>query len=87
MVLPLSLPGVFAGTLLTFIPAVGDFVNAQFLVEGSGPLLLRLMWTGETLKKEQVLDTIWTLYDEFFCQTNGVAVEDAKECFARMLVP
>jgi spermidine/putrescine transport system permease protein len=29
--LPLSLPGVFAGSLLTFIPAVGDFINAQFL--------------------------------------------------------
>ncbi len=29
--LPLSLPGVFAGTLLTFIPAVGDFINAQLL--------------------------------------------------------
>ncbi len=29
--LPLSLPGLFAGTLLTFIPAVGDFVNAQLL--------------------------------------------------------
>jgi spermidine/putrescine transport system permease protein len=29
--LPLSLPGVFAGTLLTFIPAAGDFVNAQLL--------------------------------------------------------
>jgi len=28
---PLSLPGVFAGTLLTFIPAAGDFVNARFL--------------------------------------------------------
>jgi spermidine/putrescine transport system permease protein len=27
VVLPLSLPGVFAGTLLTFIPAVGDFIN------------------------------------------------------------
>ena len=31
VVLPLSLPGVFAGTLLTFIPAAGDFVNARFL--------------------------------------------------------
>ena len=31
VVFPLSLPGVFAGTLLTFIPAAGDFVNAQFL--------------------------------------------------------
>jgi spermidine/putrescine transport system permease protein len=31
VVLPLSIPGVFAGTLLTFIPASGDFVNAEFL--------------------------------------------------------
>jgi len=29
--LPLSLPGVFAGTLLTFIPAAGDFINAELL--------------------------------------------------------
>ncbi len=29
--LPLSLPGVFAGSMLVFIPAVGDFVNAQLL--------------------------------------------------------
>ena len=29
--LPLSLPGVFAGSLLTFIPACGDFVNAELL--------------------------------------------------------
>ena len=29
--LPLALPGIFAGTLLTFIPAVGDFINAQIL--------------------------------------------------------
>jgi spermidine/putrescine transport system permease protein len=29
--LPLSMPGVVAGTLLTFIPAAGDYVNAQFL--------------------------------------------------------
>ena len=28
---PLSLPGVFAGTMLTFIPAAGDFINAQLL--------------------------------------------------------
>jgi spermidine/putrescine transport system permease protein len=28
---PLSLPGVFAGSLLTFIPAMGDYVNAQLL--------------------------------------------------------
>jgi spermidine/putrescine transport system permease protein len=29
--LPLALPGVFAGTLLTFIPALGDFINAELL--------------------------------------------------------
>src|SRR3954464_12095211 len=29
--LPLSMPGVFAGSLLVFIPAVGDFVNADIL--------------------------------------------------------
>ena len=29
--LPLSLPGVVAGTLLTFIPAAGDFINASLL--------------------------------------------------------
>lgn len=28
---PLSLPGVVAGTLLTFIPASGDFINTRFL--------------------------------------------------------
>ena len=28
---PLSLPGVVAGTLLTFIPAAGDYVNAALL--------------------------------------------------------
>ena len=31
VILPLSLPGVFAGSLLTFIPAVGDYVNAELL--------------------------------------------------------
>lgn len=31
VLLPLSLPGVLAGSLLTFIPAAGDFVNAQYL--------------------------------------------------------
>jgi spermidine/putrescine transport system permease protein len=29
--LPLSAPGIVAGTLLTFIPAAGDFINAYFL--------------------------------------------------------
>ena len=29
--LPLALPGVFAGSILTFIPALGDWVNAELL--------------------------------------------------------
>jgi spermidine/putrescine transport system permease protein len=29
--LPLALPGIFAGSLLTFIPAVGDYINAELL--------------------------------------------------------
>ena len=29
--LPLSAPGIVAGTLLTFIPAAGDFINAALL--------------------------------------------------------
>ena len=31
VVWPLSLPGVVAGTLLTFIPASGDFINSRLL--------------------------------------------------------
>jgi spermidine/putrescine transport system permease protein len=29
--LPLSMPGVVAGTLLTFIPATGDYINVELL--------------------------------------------------------
>jgi spermidine/putrescine transport system permease protein len=31
VVVPLSMPGIVAGVLLTFIPAAGDFVNASLL--------------------------------------------------------
>ncbi len=31
VIFPLSLPGVFAASLLTFIPATGDFINARLL--------------------------------------------------------
>ena len=37
--LPLSLPGVVAGTLLTFIPAVGDYINAFFLGSPSNHMI------------------------------------------------
>jgi spermidine/putrescine transport system permease protein len=29
--LPLAMPGIVAGTLLTFIPAAGDYINAELL--------------------------------------------------------
>jgi spermidine/putrescine transport system permease protein len=31
VIMPLSLPGVLAGSLLVFIPAAGDFINAEYL--------------------------------------------------------
>ena len=44
--LPLSMPGVFAGSLLTFIPAVGDFINSEILGSRDttmiGQIILRL---------------------------------------------
>ena len=39
IVLPLSLPGIFAGSLLTFIPAMGDFVNAELLGNTQTPMI------------------------------------------------
>ena len=36
---PLSLPGVVAGTLLTFIPAAGDYVNAVLLGRPSNTMI------------------------------------------------
>lgn len=37
--LPLSAPGIVAGTLLTFIPAAGDYVNAQFLGSANNQMI------------------------------------------------
>ena len=36
---PLSMPGVVAGTLLTFIPAAGDYVNAELLGTGKNSMI------------------------------------------------
>ena len=38
--IPLSMPGVVAGTLLTFIPAAGDYVNAALLGRQPGTQML-----------------------------------------------
>ncbi|MCB0831485.1 MAG: ABC transporter permease, partial [Solirubrobacterales bacterium] len=37
--LPLTMPGIIAGILLTFIPAAGDYVNATFL-GGTGQAMI-----------------------------------------------
>jgi spermidine/putrescine transport system permease protein len=39
VILPMSMPGVFAGTLLTFIPASGDFINAHLLGDVKKPVI------------------------------------------------
>ncbi len=39
VILPMSLPGVFAGTLLTFIPASGDFINQHLLGDVKKPVI------------------------------------------------
>ena len=39
VIFPLSLPGVLAGTLLTFIPASGDFINQHLLGDVKKPVI------------------------------------------------
>ncbi|MGN6130256.1 MAG: ABC transporter permease [Nocardioidaceae bacterium] len=39
VVLPLSVPGVFAGVILNFVPAAADYVNAQIL-GGTGQVMI-----------------------------------------------
>jgi spermidine/putrescine transport system permease protein len=31
VIMPLAMPGVLAGSMLVFIPSVGDFINADYL--------------------------------------------------------
>jgi len=53
--LPLSLPGVIAGCLLVFIPAVGEFVIPD-LLGGTGTLMI-----GKVLWDEFFLNSDWPL--------------------------
>jgi putrescine transport system permease protein len=43
--LPLSLPGILAGTMLVFIPAVGEFVIPELLGGPDAQLIGRVLWT------------------------------------------
>lgn len=51
--LPLSLPGVFAGCLLTFIPCMGDFLTADFL---GGP---RTYLIGNLIQSQFLMAQDW----------------------------
>ncbi|MFO1126300.1 MAG: ABC transporter permease subunit [Methylocystis sp.] len=42
---PLSLPGVMAGLLLVFVPAVGEFVIPELLGGPDTPMIGRVLWT------------------------------------------
>jgi putrescine transport system permease protein len=43
--LPLSLPGIIAGSMLVFIPAVGEFVIPDLLGGADSLMIGKLMWT------------------------------------------
>jgi spermidine/putrescine transport system permease protein len=45
VILPLSAPGIFAGFLLTFVPAVGDYVNASILGGTSNTMIGNIIQT------------------------------------------
>ncbi|WP_083419856.1 ABC transporter permease [Pseudofrankia sp. BMG5.36] len=45
VVLPLSMPGVFAGVLLTFVPATSDYVNASILGGTSDTMIGNIIQT------------------------------------------
>lgn len=51
--LPLSLPGVFAGCILTFIPCMGDFLTADFL---GGP---RTYLVGNLIQSQFLMAQDW----------------------------
>jgi putrescine transport system permease protein len=43
--LPLSLPGVIAGSMLVFIPAVGEFVIPALLGAPDSLMIGKVLWT------------------------------------------
>ena len=45
VMLPLSLPGVYAGMLLVFVPALGEFVIPELLGGSDFLMIGRLLWT------------------------------------------
>ena len=65
--LPLSMPGVVAGTLLTFIPAAGDYINAELLgtpnTQMIGNVIQDQFPTSATTRRPRRLSFILMLLD------------------------
>jgi spermidine/putrescine transport system permease protein len=63
--LPLSLPGVFAASLLAFIPSVGDYINAELLGSRSetmiGNVIQRLYLTNNDYPQASALSLVLML--------------------------
>lgn len=58
---PLSLPGVFAGCILTFIPCMGDFLTADFL---GGP---RTYLIGNLIQNQFLMAQDWPFGSALTC--------------------
>ncbi len=52
VVLPLSLPGILAGALLVFIPAVGEFVIPELLGPADTLMVGRVLWNEFFLNRD-----------------------------------
>ena len=77
VIFPMSLPGVFAGTLLTFIPASGDFINQHLLGDVNKPVIggviqARFLQAGDfptaaaiSLVLMAIITTMVLLYSKF----------------------
>ncbi|MEL6678855.1 MAG: ABC transporter permease subunit [Pseudomonadota bacterium] len=50
--LPLSLPGILAGCLLVFIPAVGEFVIPDLMGAQDSPMIGNVLWTEFTRNRD-----------------------------------
>ena len=65
----LSLPGVVAGSLLIFIPAIGDFINAEVIGAGNpevymvGNIIQRKFLDASTIPPRRPSPSCWSRRD------------------------
>ncbi|MGI8522159.1 MAG: ABC transporter permease [Nocardioides sp.] len=88
VVLPLSVPGVFAGVILTFVPAASDYVNAQIL-GGSGQVMIgniieNLYLTNSQYPEASALSSILlaALLIGIFIYARALGTEDVMDASA-----